>query len=153
MADGLLTELRAGMRETRRYLLSHHESDEWNRCYTARVPFDGRPVRLCARCSGIYPGIAVGLLASLHGIVPVTPLLVAVLPAFALADWTVTTLTDRNGSNQTRTVTGALLGVGYGIGLVGLTDPATRVSVLLVGAGYAAMAGGLLYWHLRRAVR
>ena len=54
-------EFREGVAETRRYLLSHHEPEEFDRCYAPSVR--GRRVHLCARCCGVYPGIAAGLLA------------------------------------------------------------------------------------------
>ncbi len=55
------SEVRAGLAETRRYLLSHHKPEEWNRCHAVGIPGRKRPLRLCARCSGIYPGIALGV--------------------------------------------------------------------------------------------
>jgi uncharacterized membrane protein len=100
-----------------------------------------RPVRLCARCSGVYPGIAVGALGAATGLLPVSVLLVAVLPVFALVDWLATTAGPWDGSNAVRTATGLLLGGGYGVGLVGLLAPATRWPILLVGVGYATAAG------------
>lgn len=129
-----------GLRDTRRYLLSHHDPSGWDRCHVVSPPGLNRPVRLCARCSGVYPGIAVGALGAAAGILPVSVLLVAALPAFALVDWLVTTVGPWDGSNAARTATGLLLGVGYGVGLVGLLAPTTRGPVLLVGAGYATAA-------------
>lgn len=136
------TELKRGLSETRRYLLSHHEPGEWYRCYRIRV--FGRTVRLCARCSGIYPGILVGLLASLGGLLPVPSLtMLAVLPAPALVDWVLTTFTDRRGYNAVRTATGALLGYAYGSGL-GFLLSGVLVPLLVIGACYGVVAVLLL---------
>lgn len=136
-------ELREGLAETRRYLLSHHLPSERYRCYAPAV--FGRRVHVCARCSGIHPGIAAGLLAGLTGSTAFTGLLlVAVLPLPALIDWTLTTFTDRRGYNVVRTATGALLGYGYGLGLVHLFV-GSDIRVLAVGAGYVLAAAVLLY--------
>lgn len=134
--------IRAALSETRRHLLSHHTPEEYYRCY-APVVF-GHRIRLCARCSGIYPGIALGLL--LAGFGPpalATLVVVAALPMPALLDWVATTFTDRRGRNPIRTATGGLLGYAYGAGLVGLLVDGD-VRILAVGAGYAAVAGALL---------
>lgn len=138
-------EFRGGLRETRRYLLSHHEPDEHYRCYAPTVA--GRRIRLCARCSGIYPGIVAGLVVYLLGPTWAASIaFVAVLPMPAIVDWTVTRFTPRRGSNPVRTATGLLLGYGYGLGaglLLGARDP----RVLLVGVGYAVLAGVLLFYQ------
>lgn len=136
-------ELRRGIRETRTYLLSHHLPGEWHRCYTAR-PF-GRRIRLCARCCGIYPGIALGVAAYVLGLSPAADfLLVWLCPAPALLDWALTAFTNRTGSNPIRTVTGASLGYGYGLG-VGYVVGGHAGPTLAVGIAYALLAGALLY--------
>ncbi|AGN01459.1 hypothetical protein L593_07570 [Salinarchaeum sp. Harcht-Bsk1] len=142
-------ELRAGLAETRMYLLSHHEPSDYDRTYAVTVL--GRRERLCARCTGIYPGIAAGLLARGLGVGPLTEVwLLLVLPLPALLDWTVTRVGDRSGSNSVRTATGALLGYAYGVGLVALfLDGDLRVSA--IGAGYGLLAGALLWRRERSA--
>jgi uncharacterized membrane protein len=132
-------ELRKGIARTTPFLLSHHPPSERDRCH--RVTLRGREVHLCARCSGIYPGIVAGLLF------PVTPLslwLVAVLPFPALVDWAVTTFRHAHDSNAVRTVTGLSLGYGYGLGLLALFGEG-RVAVVLIGVGYGSLAAALLY--------
>lgn len=134
--------IRAALSETRGYLLSHHAPDEYDRCY-APVVF-GRRLRLCARCLGIYPGIASGILAALLGPPTVAGLaVVALLPLPALLDWAATTFTDGRGHNALRTATGGLLGFAYGVGLVGLLVDGD-VRILAVGIVYAGVAGALL---------
>lgn len=140
-------EIQAGLAETRRYLLSHHEPEEYHRCYGLSVR--GRVVRLCARCLGIYPGIAVGLAAFGAGVAAgYQTVLIAFLPAVALCDWTVTTFTGRAGRNSIRTLSGLCLGLAYGLGL-GHVLIAGRLGVLVVGVGYASVAAPLLWLALR----
>jgi uncharacterized membrane protein len=144
------SEAWTGLTEARRYLLSHHDSEAWDRCHAIDIPGTERPVRICARCSGIYPGIALGAAFVITGTLPVVPWLVAVLPAFALLDWSATRFTSHQGTNATRTATGFGLGLGYGMGLVAVVRGESRIAVLLVGAVYALLAtGGLWLAHGR----
>lgn len=142
-------ELRAGLAETRRYLLSHHEPADDDRTYAVTV--GGRQERLCARCTGVYPGILVGLLA---GVLAAGPLastaLLLVVPLPALVDWTVTRFTPRSGNNLVRTATGLLLGYGYGLGFVTLLLRGD-LRVLAIGAGYGGIAAALLWIRDRDA--
>lgn len=136
------SEVRAALAATRPYLLSHHEPDEYHRCYAPTV--GGRRVRLCARCLGVYPGIAVGLLAALApSPLPTGLLAVASLPLPALVDWAATAFTARRGWNPVRTATGAALGYAYGVGLVALFLRGD-LRVLAVGAAYGLAAAVLL---------
>jgi uncharacterized membrane protein len=137
-----VTEIRRGLAETRRFLLSHHEPSEHYRCHAVRVR--GRRVHLCARCSGVYPGIALGAVG--HSLGPdaaVVLLLVGVLPLPALVDWAITSFTHRRGHNAVRTATGLLLGVGYGLGLMRLAD-GWNLAVVAIGLVYGALAALLL---------
>ncbi|MGZ0747431.1 DUF2085 domain-containing protein [Haloparvum sp. AD34] len=146
-ADVVARELRAGLAETRQYLLAHHEPAEYDRCYRVRVR--GREEHLCARCLGVYPGIVVGLLAVHLGWLPDLQLLaVATLPALALGDWALTALGDRDGTNPVRTWTGVALGVGYGTGLGRLLFVGDA-RVVGIGLGYAVVAGMLLLRSFR----
>lgn len=143
MATDRRRELRRGLSRTRQYLLAHHGPDEYDRCHA--LPVGGRTLRLCARCSGVYPGIAAGLALVATGTAPVLwPWLVAVGPAPALLDWAVTTLGSRRGHNAVRTATGALLGVGYGVAVASfLTDP--RPWLVAVAAVYGGLAAAGLW--------
>lgn len=135
------SEFRRGLARTRRYLLSHHEPTDYDRTYRALV--SGRSVRLCARCSGVYPGILAGLLAATATGWRPALVWILLLPLPALIDWTVTRFTDRSGYNAIRTATGFGLGVGYGLGVVALLlDGDLRV--VAIGACYAIVAGILL---------
>jgi uncharacterized membrane protein len=141
-------EVRKGLAEARPFLLSHHLPSEYDHCYAPVIR--GQTVQLCARCTGIYPGILGGLVAFF-----VAPtmlrhvMIVAVLPLPALLDWSLTALGSRDGSNPVRTVTGALLGYGYGLGL-GHLLVGRNVAVLLVGLCYGLLADVALTYHERK---
>lgn len=99
---------------------------------------------LCARCSGVYPGIIAGVALVGTGTAPTAwPWLVAAGPAPALVDWAVTTGTDRRGSNRVRTATGALLGTGYGVGVAWVLTGGP-LWPFGVAAGYGGVAAVLL---------
>lgn len=138
-------ELNEGFRETRKYLLSHHQRSEWHRCY--KLSISGLNLRICARCSGIYPGIIAGFLTNY-----VFPLglynfgLLIFLPLPALLDWIITSFTKWNGYNVVRTLTGFLLGYGYTIALVKLLL-AFDMKVILLGVVYGLIAGVLLWYR------
>ncbi|WP_280535373.1 DUF2085 domain-containing protein [Halopenitus sp. POP-27] len=144
--DVLGRELRAGIAETRRYLLSHHEPAEYDRCH--RVSIGSRTIRLCARCSGIYPGIAAGVGLGIGGWLqgPIGLLVIAVLPIAALVDWTLTAGRSDAGSNWVRTTTGLLLGIAYGFGLHRLLLGGDR-RILAIGTGYAVAVLAVLWLH------
>lgn len=136
-------EFVAGLAASREYLLSHHLPSERHRCYSPRI--FGHSIHLCARCSGIYPGIVAGLAAAFLAPLelPTSLWVVATVPLAALAEWAATTFTDRRGTNPVRTATGAMLGYAYGIGLVELFLR-HELAVLAIGVGYGIVAASLL---------
>lgn len=134
-------ELREGLAATWPYLLSHHPPSQYHRCWSLSLA--GRKIHLCARCSGIYPGILLGLVTYWVGPAAAASLaVVALLPAPALLDWAVTAFTSRKGSNLLRTATGLTLGYAYGLGLAHLASGDIRV--LAIGLPYAVAAALLL---------
>ncbi len=134
-------EFWGALRATGPFLLSHHLPADYHRCYTVSKR---RGIRLCARCTGIYPGIAIGFGLFAFSLVPGPRLAwIALLPLPALVEWTAITATDRRGSNPLRTLTGGMLGVGYGGGLYHLLATGSLVVVLL-GFVYGTVALGLL---------
>lgn len=138
-------ELRKGLSETRQYVLSHHERSERYRCYSPIV--FGRRIDVCARCSGIYPGIFAGV--ALHLTAPTTfshVVLAGFLPLPALVDWAATSFTAKRGYNVVRTTTGALLGYGYGLGIAALLS-VHAIWILMLGVLYALTAGILVTIH------
>lgn len=141
------SEIERGLAETRKYLLSHHEPSEHYRCYS--VSIDNQHVRLCARCSGIYPGIVLGVGLFIYDIASASHFsLIAILPVFALLDWGVTTFRSVRGYNAIRTVTGAFLGIAYGLGLGNLLI-GREIEVMIVGGIYGSAAAMLLWVSIR----
>lgn len=134
---GVVSELYKGLRQTRPYLLAHHQPAHWHHCYAPTV--FGRRIRVCARCLGIYPGIILGILVFERGLPADTRfLLIFLLPIPAVVDWTRTAFTARVGSNASRTLTGGLLGSAYGLGL-----PAVLIGGELRVLGVGVMFGGV----------
>ena len=89
--------------------LSHHRPAHYHRC----IRVGG--ARVCARCLGLYP-ILFALLAlqmamRLSHPLPLEGWWVMLLPVPALLDWARGRLAPSSGSNLSRLVTGALLGV------------------------------------------
>lgn len=118
------------MRPSLRFLLAHHGYFEFDRCL--RLKICGTEVFFCARCTGIYLGVAVTAIAAMIGFASppknVAPLLL--LPAPAFLDWGLYVTGLRSGTNLVRAASGVLLGVAYvgyvvSIATVGHRAPAT----------------------------
>jgi uncharacterized membrane protein len=136
------SEIKKGLAETQQYLLSHHQRSEWYRCY-APVLFD-RQLHICARCSGVYPGIAIGIFTFISNYtIPFQFYWISILPAPALIDWTLTSLVDYRGYNLVRTTTGLLLGYAYGLGTCLLFGD-LKLRLLIIGFGYGILASTLI---------
>lgn len=103
-------------------LLSHHSRK--NISHTLLIPIAGRNVRLCARCTGIAIGIALGLLSlkSLLGIFASYPLLIGLLPLPGAIDWLLQVFRVRQSTNPRRVVTGVLIGILYAVGGAALIE-------------------------------
>jgi uncharacterized membrane protein len=143
------TSLRAGLadgiREALPYLLSHHEPNEYHKCY--RLSIGGRQLRLCARCSGLYPGLIAGIAVAL--LVPtarwILPAIV-VLPAPAIGHWVWTHTTEQAGHNGVRTLTGLLVGLAYGLGVVRFFATFPNPALFALALCYGAITG-VLAWR------
>ncbi len=92
--------------------LSHHKPDEYYRCY--RLTIVDRELFLCARCIGIYLGIASGFIAfrlvnELDWVIGLTftPL------SLTIFDWAYSRTITANGSNFLRTLSGFGIGVSF----------------------------------------
>lgn len=138
------SELKRGISETSRYLLSHHTDSEIYRCYALRL--GKRTVHLCSRCVGVYAGILLGALLHALRLLPRSAYLpaVAVLPLFALLDWSASAFTGWKGHNPLRTLTGLLLGMAYALGITLFLTSFPNLAVAWLGLFYGAVAEVLL---------
>lgn len=107
------------------FLLAHHTDEALSRCFRMG------PVRLCARCSGLWPGLLLGLaLQRLHlpraGRADLPVMLALILPA--LWDHARSLRWPSAGNNLWRAGTGLLLGLGL-----------ARASVIGWVEGYASV--------------
>jgi uncharacterized membrane protein len=129
--------LKTGLVATAPYVLSHHREGD-HRCYVLSVR--GRRLRLCARCSGVYPGIALGVFAwATSALAPLEFLVVATLPAVGLGHWTYVAATDDPGDNRVRTLSGLCIGVGYGLAVPWFLTT-FDLRLVAVGVAYALAA-------------
>ncbi len=99
-----------------RVVLSHHPTSELQRCY--RLPVTSKGIHLCARCLGLYPVllITLGIEAGLWRFESEDRWFLAFsLVTPAVIDWSASMLFAAPGSNEVRTITGVLAGVGLGI--------------------------------------
>lgn len=107
------------------FFLAHHHPDEYDRCYRLG------PLRLCARCTGLYPAMIVMLVLQARGVIAAPRaewVLLYALPLPAVVSWTRRRLLGVTGSNPVTTLSGALLGVALGRGLfVYFADPRAPV--------------------------
>lgn len=130
-------EFRKALRKTSKYIFSHHRKGEHYRCYSISIL--DREVRLCSRCTGIYPGIFAGI-AQLH-LATVLPLYLIALSGFpTLIEKYFTGVKKFRGYNWLRTLTGFILGLGYVNGVYLLLQNPLRPEILLIGSLYLIAA-------------
>lgn len=111
------------------FWLSHHHPDAWHRCYRFG------PLRVCARCLGLYPTLVATLVALFATRAPLEHRLdlvvgfVLTLPA--TLDWAFGQLRPHAGSNAWRSLTGVLLGLALGRSLfIHLQRPFPKVLIV-----------------------
>jgi uncharacterized membrane protein len=99
-------------------LLSHHPPSLYGHCL--RLTLRGRSLYFCARCTGIYGGLVIGVVAFL--ILPITLepswlwFLIAVAIGFStVIDWMSQRLTPRKTTNFVRATTGFMSGLSLAI--------------------------------------
>lgn len=138
----VLAEMKFGLRETSKYIFSHHEHNGLYKCYKIFG------IHFCARCFGIYPGIILGLISYNYFNLDIFVwyLILAVFPLGALIDWSYTTFAKVKGYNWIRTLSGFMLGFSYSIGLSILYENVFfDIVVYLIGLIYVLITVGLIY--------
>ncbi len=120
-------------------LLSHHPPSLYGHCL--RVSFRGRSLYFCGRCTGIYGGLALGIILLLLFQVNLNPdwfwFMFSVLLGFTtVVDWMSQRLTPRKTTNHIRAITG--FGSGFGLAIIFLMGNLYYMLVAL-----AVMAGSV----------
>jgi len=127
--------------------LAHHRPDAADRC--VHLPVGHLRVALCARCLGLYPTLALALVAQgaarLGRVGAADWWLCLVGLAPALFDWGLSILGRARGTNAIRLLTGVVLGVSLARGFwLYFRDPWCEIfwvqlGLLAVGAGAFAL--------------
>ena len=82
---------------------------------------------MCARCTGIYLALPLGIILAL--IFPVNPAFLIPLFLPLILDGTIQLFTAYESNNKRRLATGMLFGVAYGMGLVMVTSLIVRLFI------------------------
>ncbi|RDE14118.1 MAG: hypothetical protein C4K48_07310 [Candidatus Thorarchaeota archaeon] len=106
------------VKEGLRMILSHHPPSLYGHCL--RISVRGHSLYLCGRCTGIYGGLALGLLMLFLFDIALAPswlwFLISVAIGFStVVDWMSQRLTPRKTTNTIRAVTGFCSGIGLAI--------------------------------------
>jgi uncharacterized membrane protein len=116
--DDLIWNRRREMKESVEILLSHHPPSLYGHCL--RLSLRGHSLYFCGRCTGIYGGLALGLVILLVMNVRLEPswawFFAAVAVGFAtVIDWSTQRLTPRKTTVQVRAVTGLMSGLSLAV--------------------------------------
>ena len=135
-SNKILKGIRTGIKETAKYILSHHEPREYSKCYLLKI--NNKKLFLCSRCLGIYIGIVLGILIYLKFDLEVHTFyfLITLLPLFALLDWFFTKERIYIGNNLYRSISGCFLGTAYVLGLIQFVRGFPDYYVLFTGLVY-----------------
>lgn len=133
------------------FWLSHHHPDEWDRCYLVG------PVRVCARCLGVYPTLAVAVVAQVAFGAPLDhpgdlPFVLG-LTAPATLDWAFGRFRPHALTNLWRTFTGVVLGLALGRSLFIHLQRPFPVVLLLQMVLVTAVAAPVILATYRRSRR
>lgn len=135
-------EFREAVKDTSKHLLSHHRPDRYYRCYS--LSFFDRDLHLCARCTGIYPGIIAGLISISLFETSLPPLWIAISVIPTFIEKYLTGIRGHRGLNSVRTLTGFLLGLGYINGLITILRNPFQPYLIGIGILYIVLAGILI---------
>ncbi|MGY5875841.1 MAG: DUF2085 domain-containing protein [Candidatus Thorarchaeota archaeon] len=109
---------RREMGEAMHMMISHHPPSLFGHCL--RLTFRGRSLYMCARCTGIYGGLFVGLAVLFLSRAVLTPSWLWFLFSLAIGfstvfDWVTQRLTPRKTTVRVRAITGLLSGISLAI--------------------------------------
>ena len=106
------------MKEIIHTMISHHPPSMYSHCL--RLSIRGRSLYFCSRCSGIYGGLGIGIIAIVLLGIQLQPswlwFMVALALGFAtVTDWMTQRLAPRKTRNLVRVFSGLLSGLGLAI--------------------------------------
>ncbi|MDF1540173.1 MAG: DUF2085 domain-containing protein [Candidatus Thorarchaeota archaeon] len=106
------------IKETMHTLISHHPPSLYSHCM--RVSIFGRSLYFCSRCTGIYGGMGIGVIAIFLLGINLSPpwlwFMIALILGFStVTDWMTQRISPRKTRNSVRFVTGAMSGLGLAI--------------------------------------
>ena len=118
LGNGSSWSRRDEIKESIHTLFSHHPPSHYGHCL--RVSLRGHSIYFCARCSGIYGGLGIGILVLLLFSFRLEPhwlwFLFSVALGFAtIVDWVSQRVTPRKTRNLMRAGTGFASGIGLAI--------------------------------------
>ena len=128
------------IKETIHMLISHHPPSLYGHCL--RITILGRSIYFCARCTGIYGGMGLGIvfLAILN--ISMEPswlwfLIALLLGLSTVIDWMTQRLSPRKTRNSVRFSTGLLSGLGLAIifMLANLLYVLVALAVMMISVG------------------
>ena len=136
----IFREMKIGLKETAKYFLSHHEPEEYYKCYLLKLK--NTKFYFCSRCLGIYLGILIGLI--LHISKSINEYyyyyLIILFPIFTLIDWSITAFTNYKSNNFFRSGFGILLGIPYSLGLILFFKTFPNYYLIFIGLFYAIVS-------------
>ena len=130
------------LKETLHTLISHHPPSQFGHCL--RLSFRGRSIYFCARCTGLYGGLALGVVGILLLNLVLEPSWLWFMVALALGfttvvDWMTQRIARRKTTNHIRFVTG--IGSGVGLAMVFLLS---NLVFMLITLGVMVASVGLV---------
>ncbi len=133
------------------FFIAHHFAGDLDHCY--QVWLGNRPLWICSRCLGLYPMLVAVLIVQFRlslqtGWYDIPWLFVVPLPS--LVDWGLARLGLWGGTNPTRTLIGALLGVSVARTVyLNFLDPGDQLVMIQLACFIIIVAGVELVIRLR----
>ena len=100
--------------EIRKYLLSHHEPKDYNRCFLIKI--GDKEYYICSRCSGWYISFILFWIILFMGIdliLNYKTIILYLFPIPAIVDWSLHRFNVCDGNNFFRILTGFLIGLTF----------------------------------------
>lgn len=134
-----LKEFKRGIKETSKYMLSHHKKENYCKCYLFK--FKNHQIAICSRCFGVYLGITIGIILFSLQIFNKNSnyFSIAFFPIFTIIDWSISAFTQYKSNNLFRTLFGILLGIAYAFGLILFFKTFPNYFIISIGLFYITL--------------